>query len=198
VAKPIKQDVTGLILAGGRATRMGGVDKGLVEINRKPMVQHVIDRLRPQVGALIISANRNLDQYALLATRVVADENAEHDSHAGPMAGMLAGLRAATTDWVACAPCDAPRLPLDLVARLATGIGDSGAAVARTADGMQPVFCLLRTNLAADLGRRLRDGEHKAEAWLRSVDAVAVDFDDASAFANLNSIEDLKCHDGQR
>jgi len=197
VAKPIQQDVTGLVLAGGRATRMGGVDKGLVEVIGKPMVQHVIDRLRPQVGELIISANRNLDQYALLADRVIADENTGQESHAGPLAGMLAGLRAATTNWVACVPCDAPRLPLDLVARLAEAIGGASAAVARTVDGLQPVFCLLSTNLAADLGRRLRAGERKTEAWLRSVGAVAVGFDDASAFANFNSFEELKPLGGQ-
>jgi molybdopterin-guanine dinucleotide biosynthesis protein A len=197
VAKPLKHDVTGLILAGGRATRMGGVDKGLIEIGGKPMVQHVIDRIRPQVGGLIINANRSLDQYALLAARVVADEDAEHEPYAGPLGGILAGLRAATTSWVACAPCDAPRLPFDLVERLAHAIGNSSAAVARTVDGLQPVFCLLNTRLAADLGRKLRDGERKAGVWLRSAGAVAVHFDDASAFANFNSNEDLKRHEGQ-
>lgn len=191
MTRPIKRDITGLILAGGRATRMGGADKGLVAIGGKPMVQHVIDRLRPQVGGLIISANRNRDQYARLAARVVADEHGAHEAHAGPLAGMLAGLRAATVGWVACVPCDAPRMPVDLVVRLAGGLDDASAAVARTVDGVQPVFCLLSTRLAADLARKLRAGENKTEAWLRSVDAVVVDFEDPSAFANVNSPEDL-------
>jgi len=198
VAKPVPSDITGLILAGGRATRMGGIDKGLIEIDGKAMVLHVLERLRPQVGEVFISANRNAERYAAFGARVVADQNEEHESFAGPLAGICAGLGAVQTTWVACVPCDAPRVPLDLVQRLAQAIEDSRAAVAQTSDGVQPVFCLLHTGLAESVACALSAGERKAERWLRAVGAVVVHFDDAPAFANLNSPNDLKRDNGNR
>lgn len=198
MADPGLRDITGLILAGGRAMRMGGVDKGLIEFEGRPLIEHVVERLRPQVSALIISANRNAERYVRYGARVVADAAGAHESFAGPLAGMLAGMRAAPTGWIACVPCDAPFVPLDLVARLAQGHGAAPAALARTADGLQPVFCLLRKDLAEDLARALRAGVRKTETWLAAVGAASVAFDDAAAFANLNTLDDLKRDDEAR
>ena len=198
MADPGLRDITGLILAGGRATRMGGVDKGLVEFGGRPLVEHVVERLRPQVSALIISANRNAECYARYGARVVADAANTHESFAGPLAGLLAWMRAAPTGWIACVPCDAPFVPLDLVARLAQGRGGAPAAFACTADRAQPVFCLLRTDLDENLAHALHAGVRKTEAWLASVGAAAVAFDDEAAFANLNTPDDLRRDDEVR
>jgi len=198
VAKPRRGDITGLILAGGRATRMGGIDKGLIEVDGKPMVQHVIERLRPQVGEVIINANRNADRYAAFGARVVIDQDEGDTSFAGPLAGILAGLQTAMTTWIVCVPCDAPRVPLDLAERMAQAIGRARAAVARTMDGAQPVFCLLHRGLADQLARRMRNGDRKTGDWLRAVGAIEVLFDDASAFANFNTPDDLRRDDVER
>jgi molybdopterin-guanine dinucleotide biosynthesis protein A len=196
-------DVTGVVLAGGRSLRMNGADKGLVQFNGRPLVARVLERLRPQVADMLISANRNSDAYARFAPRVVGDPAQLQDVFAGPLAGMLAALRVAPTPWIATVPCDAPFLPLDLVATLAARIGSSGssggsappgaakAAVARCEGKLQPVFCLLHTDLAPPLEQALRLGQYKAAAWLARIGAVAVDFADADAFVNFNTPDDL-------
>lgn len=188
--------VTGLILAGGRGQRMGGVDKGLQPWHGVPLVDHAVARLAPQVRELLISANRNAALYAQRTARVLADAS---DDFPGPLAGILAGLRAARTPWLAVVPCDSPRLPLDLVARLARGVVAAGGAVVQRDHGgsvlrLEPVCCLLSTALADDLARYLEDGGRKVEGWVaRHAAPVLFDEpDDAAAFANVNTLADLQ------
>jgi len=187
----LKSSVSGLVLAGGRALRMGGVDKGLQPYRGRPLVDHAIGRLAPQVAHVLVSANRNAADYARRAVHVLADASPDFP---GPLAGMLAGLRAARTPWLAVVPCDSPLLPLDLVARLDGGRGASDAAVVERADGkLEPVCCLLSTALADDLAGTLARGDRKVEAWLLR-HAARVRFDapgDDAAFANFNTLADL-------
>lgn len=190
-------EVSGLILAGGQGSRMQGADKGWMPWRGQPLIAHVIARLRPQTAKLLISANRNQQRYAALDARVVGDAS-DTEPYSGPLAGVLAGLRACETDWLAIVPCDAPALPLDLVERLADGRGPAAAAYATTQMRAQPLFCLLSTALAEHLARAMAAGERSALRWLRSLGAVAVRFDDAAAFANLNTPDDLQLTDERR
>jgi molybdopterin-guanine dinucleotide biosynthesis protein A len=190
--------ITGLILAGGRGQRMGGRDKGLQIFAGRPLAEHVAERLRPQVGTLLISANRHRDAYAALGADVVSDETQDF---AGPLAGMLAGLRAARTDYVLTAPCDSPYLPEDLGERLAgalcaslagTATSPSLAAYAATAQGPHPVFALLHRSLADDLAATLAAGEHRVRAWLSRHKALQVHFGEERPFYNVNTLDDLQ------
>lgn len=180
--------VTGLILAGGEGRRMGGADKGLLDYRGKPLIAHVIERFAPQVGRLLISANRNLDAYRAFGYPVVCDAAAERF---GPLAGIAAGLSACTTPWLAVVPCDCPALPVDLVPRLMAGIGARSLAIAATAEGTQPTFLLCRRDLLPSVEARLAAGERKLMAWCRAQGAVEVEFPDAAAFRNLNTPEEL-------
>ncbi|VVE89317.1 molybdenum cofactor guanylyltransferase MobA [Pandoraea bronchicola] len=192
-ATPIPRNaITGLILAGGRGQRMGGRDKGLQIFAGRPLAAHVAERLRPQIGTLLISANRNRDAYAALGAEVVSDETQDF---AGPLAGMLAGLRAARTDYVLTAPCDTPYLPEDLGERLGAALNaslaGSPAAYAATAQGPHPVFALLHRSLADDLAATLAAGEHRVRAWLARHKAVQVHFGGERPFYNVNTLDDL-------
>jgi molybdopterin-guanine dinucleotide biosynthesis protein A len=192
-APPTRETITGLVLAGGRGLRMGGVDKGLQPWRGVPLVDHALARLAPQVREVMISANRNADAYAARAARVLADAG---DDYPGPLAGILAGLRAAATPWLAVVPCDSPQLPQDLVERLAAAIAPTGArgAVVLRGGRPEPVCCLLSTALADDLARTLASGERKVERWV-SRHATSVPFDrpqDDAAFANVNTPADLE------
>ncbi|SDQ74087.1 molybdenum cofactor guanylyltransferase [Paraburkholderia fungorum] len=191
--------ITGLLLAGGRGMRMGGVDKGLQLLHGEPLAAHVLKRLAPQTGALLISANRHPDTYAALGApfgaTVVADTL---PGFPGPLAGLLAGLRAAGTTYVLSAPCDSPWLPADLAARLALAMDSAQADIATvtTVDGegqksLHPVFALLRTTLADDLAAFLDAGERKVRAWYARHRAVEVVFGDERAFYNINSLQEL-------
>ncbi len=184
-------EVTGLVLAGGRGRRMGGIDKGLQPFRGRAMVEAVIERLRPQVGMLLINANQNLDAYRAFGLPVICDEIADY---AGPLAGVHAGLRRCTTPWLATAPCDSPFLPADLVARLADAASAAGAdlAVAKTGAQAHPVFALCRAGLLGDLERYLAGGGRKIDAWYAALAVVEVPFDDeAGAFVNINTREEL-------
>jgi molybdopterin-guanine dinucleotide biosynthesis protein A len=193
---PPRDAITGLILAGGRGQRLGGVDKGLQPWHGLPLVDHALARLVPQVREVMISANRNTALYATRAARVLPDAS---DDFPGPLAGILAGLRAASTPWLAVVPCDSPQLPLDLFARLAAGLGEARGAVVQRDHGaagprLEPVCCLLSTALADDLAHYLREGGRKVEGWVAR-HATPVLFDragDASAFANVNTPADLE------
>jgi molybdopterin-guanine dinucleotide biosynthesis protein A len=187
--------ITGLVLAGGRGTRMGGVDKGLQPHRGLPLARHALERLRPQVGALLVNANRHLDTYRAWGVGVVADAQADF---AGPLAGMLAGLEAAQTPWLVTVPCDTPGFPADLVARLTAAAQeeDTDVAIAATheADGSlqpQPVFCLLRTALAPSLRAFLDAGQRKIDRWTVQHRCATVIFDDADAFFNANTLDEL-------
>jgi len=176
--------ITGLILAGGEGRRVDGADKGLLDYRGRPLVAHVIERLAPQVDTLLISANRNLEDYLDFGYPVVTDASAER---LGPLAGIAAGLRACATPWLAVCPCDCPGLPLDLVARLLAGVGQSRLAIAATSAGTQPTFMLCHRDRLSALDAWLAAGERKVMAWCLNQGASEVDFADAAAFRNLNT-----------
>ena len=188
------QDITGLVLAGGRGSRMGHVDKGLVLHGGVPLAVHALHRLAAQVGKAAVNANRNLPAYAAFGAPVWPDRST---AQAGPLAGMLAGLDHCSTPYLVTVPCDAPRFPADLVARLAGSLTDANAdlAVAVTeVDGRlhrQPVFCLMKRSLQADLADFLSAGGHRVGAWIERVAHATAVFDSADAFANLNTPEEL-------
>jgi len=184
-------DVAGIVLAGGQGRRMGGVDKGLVELAGKPMIAHVLERFRPQVGELVINANQNLDRYGAFGVAVIADAVG---GFAGPLAGLHAGLSVTTRPFACTVPCDSPFLPLDLVARLAAAIERDGAklAVARTFDQPHPVFALARREVLAHLAEFLAAGGRKIDAWYATLAVTEVAFDDeADAFRNINTRDEL-------
>ena len=185
-----RNEITGVILAGGRGSRMGGVDKGLVLLRGAPMISHVVARLQPQVGALLINANRNLDRYLGLGFPVVPDQ---FNGFLGPLAGVTSGLLTATTPYVVTVPCDSPLLPLDLVARLAQALADEQAEIAVAHDGERahPVFLLVRRELGADLLDFLGAGGRKIDQWFTRHRLAIADFrDSAPAFANVNYAEE--------
>lgn len=182
--------VTGLIFAGGLATRMGGREKALLDCGGRPLVAHVRERMAPQVGTLLINANREHDHYRRFGCTLIADELPDHP---GPLAGLHAGLQACKTPLLATAPCDAPLLPLDLVSRLYAALTESAAsaAVAETAAGMQPTFLLCRRDAADHVAAYLAEGRRSVHGWLDDVGAVRVRFADDSAFRNINTPEEL-------
>ena len=183
--------VTGLVLAGGQGSRMGGVDKGLAPFRGRPMVAHVLERLAPQVDEILVNANRNPEAYAVFGHRVIADEI---PGFAGPLAGFERGLAHARGELVATVPCDSPFLPPDLVPRLRAALESAGAdlAVARTGTQAHPVFCLMRRAVHASLERFLASGQRKIDRWYAALAVVEVAFDDeADAFANINTRDEL-------
>ena len=184
-------EVTGVVLAGGQGSRMGGVDKGLQAFRGRPMVAHVIERLEPQVDELIVNANRNAEAYAGFGHTVVVDEIA---GFAGPLAGFERGLAHASGELVVTVPCDSPFLPLDLVARLRAALEreDAQLAVAKTGEQAHPVFSLMRRGLHGSLRAFLASGQRKIDRWYGALRVVEVPFDDeADAFLNINTREEL-------
>jgi molybdopterin-guanine dinucleotide biosynthesis protein A len=190
-----RDQVTGLILAGGLGRRMSadgiGLDKGLQAFAGKPMVEHVIARLEPQVGELMLNANRNTDQYRRFGHRVVADAI---EGFAGPLAGLHAGLGVCTTRYLATVPCDSPFLPTDLIQRLAQALAQNQAQVATARSGGQshPVFMLVDQAVLPSLQDFLASGRRKIDTWYSSLPLVEVEFDDDEAFRNINTLEDLQ------
>lgn len=183
--------VSAIILAGGRATRMGGADKGLVTFCQKPLVSHIIERLAPQADEILINANREIESYKTLGYLVLQDEIADF---AGPLAGMQLGLKHAAHEYVLTAPCDTPLLPLDLAERMLTTLIHSNAdiAVAISNGDTHPVFCLCKKTVLPSLNNYLQNGGRKVSEWQQSLKYVYVDFSDCNgAFANLNTAEDL-------
>lgn len=197
---PIEQ-ISGLILAGGRGSRMGHVNKGLQTFKNEAMVSHVVRRLAPQVGQLMINVNQDGDQYAPFSDHLIADIL---PNYAGPLAGVHAGLNYCKSDFMVTAPCDSPFLPLDLVQKLATALEQTNAqlAVVITADidahhehslrwQQQPVFCLLKTNLKSHLEAFLKNGGRKVSDWYRELSVVEVAFEQSTDFRNINTKEEL-------
>jgi molybdopterin-guanine dinucleotide biosynthesis protein A len=187
-----RESVTGLVLAGGMARRMGGEDKGLVELAGRPMVEHVLDALRPQVGPILVSANRNRERYAAYGYPVIADEL---DGCQGPLAGVLSALRHLATEFLVTVPCDAPLVAPDLVGRLHGACIAHGTDVAVASDGqrLQPVFLLLRTSVAPALEAYLAAGNRKVEAWLERSRVATADCSDVrDTFVNVNDAEERR------
>jgi molybdenum cofactor guanylyltransferase len=189
-----KDEITGLVLAGGRGTRMGGVDKGLQAHLGIPLAMHALERLSPQVAALMINANRNLASYEAMRVSVWPDEIADYP---GPLAGMLAGLSHCDTPYLVTVPCDTPNFPTDLVARLTEGLisSRSDMAVAYTREygalRAQPVFCLMKTSLRDGLSAFVASGERKTGLFAANHHGAKVVFNDAAAFANANTLREL-------
>ena len=192
-------NITGVILAGGRGSRMGGVDKGLQNFNGMPMALHTLMRLAPQVGEVMINANRNLGAYEAFGVPVWPDVLADY---AGPLAGFLTALERCETPWLVTVPCDSPRFPADLVARLAQAAQAQNAevamAAAREEDGQlrtQPVFSLMRVELLESLVKFTQDGGRKIDAWTALHKTAVVPFDaphdDPRAFFNANTLAEL-------
>lgn len=187
-------EISGLVLAGGRGTRMGGIDKGLQAHLGVPLALHALERLRPQVGALMLNANRNLPAYQAMGVPVWQDEMPDFP---GPLAGMLAGLEHCRTAYLVTVPCDTPNFPTDLVARLAQGLvnGCADLATAYTLEGgearAQPVFCLIKASLRDSLRSFIESGERKTGLFAARNHGAKVIFDDAAAFANANTLRDL-------
>jgi molybdopterin-guanine dinucleotide biosynthesis protein A len=187
--------ITGLILAGGRGSRMGGVDKGLQPFRGAPMALHVMMRLSPQVGEMMINANQNIGPYESFGVPVWPDQLADF---AGPLAGLQTGLQHCETEYLVTAPCDSPFLPMDLVTRLGAAliVQDADLAVAVTGEGAerqpQPVFCLLKTSLISHLSQFLQEGGRKIDAWYASLKVAEAHFGDAAAFRNINTLDDLR------
>jgi molybdopterin-guanine dinucleotide biosynthesis protein A len=203
-------DITGLVLAGGRGTRMGGIDKGLQNFNGTPLALHALLRLQVQVGHTMVNANRNLAAYESFGTPVWPDGLADY---AGPLAGFLVGLERCETPYLMTVPCDTPLFPLDLASRLAEALEREGADIAMASgaepqkDGSvqmraQPVFCLLGADLLESLVRFTKDGGRKIDAWTATHKTVLVTFDretDArEAFFNANTLAELHALEQQR
>src|ERR1700682_6392874 len=184
--------VTGIVLAGGQGRRMGSVDKGLALLLGRPMAAHVIERFAPQVGEILINANRNMTEYMALGHAVIPDAIG---GYAGPLAGLHVGLTHAAHPLVATVPCDSPFLPLDLVARLSSALSHDAAdiAVARTFEQPHPVFALVRRSVLPHLTQFLQEGGRKIDAWYATLKATEVAFDDqADAFRNINTADELR------
>jgi molybdopterin-guanine dinucleotide biosynthesis protein A len=189
-----KNEITGLILAGGRGSRMGGIDKGLQTHLGVPLARHALERLRPQVAGLMLNANRNLAAYQAMGVPVYPDEISDYP---GPLAGMLAGLSNCRTPYLVTVPCDTPNFPVDLVSRLSEGLAgiDGDLATAYTLeDGRpraQPVFCLMRASLRDSLFAFVESGERKTGLFAAQHHSAKVVFNDAAAFTNANTLEEL-------
>ncbi|MES2580679.1 MAG: molybdenum cofactor guanylyltransferase MobA [Pseudomonadota bacterium] len=183
--------VSAIVISGGRATRMGGVDKGLIKLQNQPLIQHVIKRLTPQVDEVLINANREISQYQAFAYPVLQDIHADF---IGPLAGFSLGLQYAKYGHLLTVPCDSPLLPLDLAQRLLTHLTEKNAdiAVASSDGNAYPVFSLCKKTVLPSLNQYLALGERRVSAWQKSLRYIEVDFSDHSdAFINLNTADDL-------
>jgi molybdopterin-guanine dinucleotide biosynthesis protein A len=190
-----REQITGLILAGGRGSRMGGVDKGLQNHQGLSLALHALLRLGPQVGNVMINANRNLGAYEAMGVPVWPDAMPDYP---GPLAGLLTGLERCETPFLVSVPCDTPNFPQDLVARLGEALVSADAEIAMAAaieDGTlrtQPVFCLLKCELLESLVRYMQGGQRKIDRWTAMHRCVVVEFDDAAAFFNANTPGELQ------
>lgn len=183
--------VTGLILAGGKGRRMGGLDKGLLQLNHKPLYQLVYECLQQQVDHILISANRHQDQYRQSACPVISDE---FDNFQGPLAGILAGLKAIETGYLLVVPCDSPVFPDDLLQRMQMAMDSQSSNLAIAHDGqrLQPLFALISKALQGSLEEYLSTGHRRVSDWFLSENAVIVEFEpDPHQFKNVNTPEDF-------
>lgn len=189
--------ISAVILSGGRATRMQGLDKGLVNLQGKPLVQHVIERIQPQVDELFINANREIDTYKSFGIPVFTDVQADF---IGPLAGFYIGLSKAKHPYLLTVPCDSPYLPLNIANRLYCELTELNVdiAVAKSYGDTHPVISLCRTSTLPSLATAIQAGERKVRAWQKSLRYTEVNFDDcAEAFINLNTLQDVARLDDQ-
>ena len=184
------KQVTAVILAGGMGRRMGGQDKGQVKLNDQPLIEYVIEAIRPQVATILINANRHHDFYAQYGYPVLNDQLQDYQ---GPLAGFSAGMHAATTSHIVTVPCDGPLLAPDLVERLITALHNNNAELAVAHDGqrLQPVYALIPVSLLTSLDAFLASGERKIDRWYTQHKMARADFSDAAqTFLNVNTPED--------
>ncbi len=195
------EHITGLVLAGGRGSRMGDMDKGLQLFHGEPLASLVLDRLVPQVGAIMLNANRNQDSYAALASRLRPDVAIWPDAladFAGPLAGLQAGLQHCRTAYLLSVPCDSPLLPMNLASRLSQALLEQQADLAVAVTGtesetqVQRIFSLIKTSLLPGLSAFLEQGGRKVGAWHATLDVAQVHFEDELAFYNINTLEELR------
>lgn len=187
--------ITGLILAGGRAQRMGGIDKGLIPFHNKPLIESAIERLKPQVDSLLINANRNITKYAHYGFPVLVDETPDFS---GPLAGFSIGLKHCQTPYLLTSPCDSPLLPTDLAQKMMAELESKNldlvfaSSIENGKTWAQPVFCLMRSDLRDSLTTFLEKGDLKIDNWFKELQSGTVIFDNALAFANVNTPQELE------
>jgi molybdenum cofactor guanylyltransferase len=186
-----RNNVSAIILAGGQANRMGGIDKGLVPLQNKPLVQHVIERLTPQVDEILLNANREIARYEAFNLPILQDDNPDF---IGPLAGFSLGLQHCAHDYLLTVPCDSPLIPDDLAARLMKVLLEKEAdiVVAKSGGYVHPVFCLMKKTVLPSLISFIEQGERKVSAWQKSLNYKEVEFNDCDdAFVNVNTFEEL-------
>jgi len=182
-----KSNVTAVILAGGKGRRLGGQDKGLVKYKGKMLIEHVLERIEPQVNGILINANRNQQSYQQYGFPVINDELSDFQ---GPLAGFATAMKIVKTDYIVTLPCDGPKLPLDLVSRMIEALKDNSQniAVAHNGDRLQPVYALIPVILIDSLEAFLKNGDRKIDLWYAEHKMVIVDFSDqAQSFFNINT-----------
>ena len=187
---PIKpHDINAVILAGGQGSRLGGLDKGLIELNKRPLIQHVIERIQQQVSNIIISANRNISDYANFGFEVYEDDIPDF---AGPLAGILKALEHCQNEWLLIVPSDSPFISYDLAQRLSDDIENNKVAIPHDGKHLYPTFALIHKSLSSSLRDFLQQGERKARVWMQQQEHTIIDFSDqADAFININTEDDL-------
>lgn len=186
----ITQNITAVILAGGKGSRLGGIDKGLVKLNGTSLVQHLINRIQPQVSNIIISANRNLDSYKNFGFPVYEDDI---NDFAGPLAGILKALQECKSEWLLTVPADSPFVPDDLTLRLSEHTKDVKLVIPHDGEYLHPTFALIHKSLESSLKDFLDKGERKARVWMQQQPHTIVDFsNNADAFININTEDELK------
>lgn len=191
-----KSRVTGVVLAGGKASRMGGKDKGLMLLDGKPLWQHVSDRLHPQVSSVVISANRNLNTYQESGLPVISDTLSDFP---GPLAGMLSVMQQLPDEWFLFCPCDTPFIPVDLFTRLDIDRFQAPVVWVHDGDRDHPAVALAHRSLASKISDYLIRGDRRVMVFMREVGGHSVDFSDIkSAFRNINTLEDLQKNQGAK
>jgi molybdenum cofactor guanylyltransferase len=183
-------NITAVILAGGRGSRMSGADKGLIELNGKPLVAHILEQISPQVGSVLINANRNQEIYQQYSYPVIHDELADYQ---GPLAGFASGMQHARTSHILTLPCDGPEVAADMVQRMISALKQDNAELAVAHDGtrLQPVHALLPVSLLQSLQAFLDNGDRKIDLWYLQHKMALVDFSDTEQmFRNINTPED--------
>ena len=197
--KPISnEDITVVILAGGKGRRMGGKDKGLLNFKDSALIQHVIEAVSRQSRQIMINANRNLDQYAAFGYPVIQDQSTDFQ---GPLAGFYSAMLAATTDYILTLPCDGPIIVDDYLAKMRQALNDSGADIIVASDGerMQPVYALIPRALQSSLAEFLSAGERKIDIWYSRHNVALADFSDVrERFFNINTQADQRRLDDER
>jgi molybdenum cofactor guanylyltransferase len=184
------RDITAVVLAGGQGRRMGGQDKGLIEINGRALVAILVDQLKQQISSILINANRNLERYQSIGYPVVSDQLSDYQ---GPLAGFACAMTAVDTDFILTLPCDGPSLATDYVARFITSQERTGAPICVADDGerLQPVHALIKVDLLSSLNAFLDSGDRKIDRWYAMHDFVQTDFSDcADMFRNINTPSD--------